>query len=242
MMGWLTETGSGMPMYKIQFFVGLPHASPRQQIAEAMTMHDDADKAFAEAKQKADFVQTLLRQQITGRPDEWQPPIEDDADYADGKLTDAARQRLTGEHELSLWGPKPLPSRDVKAHLPPPVIEVQMTSDDGQLTLVDVKPNPVGPKAYHEWRPSGDYRATITYKELDLGTLDFVATTASHALGIAVERARTVIAQLKKEPKLGFLRFQDVHIHVERVNTQISFVKDQPDFDWRHMEFPTPHF
>lgn len=233
-------------MYRIQFFVGLPHASPRQEVATAITMHDDPDKAFAEAKSKAEFIAKLLHQQFTGRTD-WQPPVEDDEDYVDGHLTEAAKQRLRDERLLELMGPHPLPSRDVRAHLPPPSIELQLTSDDGQITLIDVPMAPMGRKPEQNGsRPSGDYRAQIGMKygdqEVGLGELQYANTTAVRALINATESARLLVTKLQKEPGLRFMNFKDIRIHVERINTQISLVEEGPDFDWRHMEYPAQSF
>lgn len=231
-------------MFRIQFFVGLPYTQPRQQIAEAVTLHDDPDKALSEAHAKAEFIQTLLVQQATGRLN-WQPPMESDSDYKDGKLTDAARQRLMDERLLELMGPHPLPSRKVK-NQNLPVVELQLVSDDGQITLLDVPRQPVSPPTENGWHPSGDYQAHIQLRFGDqfigIGELQFASTTASHALSMATERARQLVTELKKEPKLRFIHFKDIKIMVERINTQISLVEDQPDFDWRHMEFPAPHF
>lgn len=196
-------------MYKIQFLVGLPYQNPPQQIAEAVTLHDDAEKAVAEAKAKAEFILQLLAQ----RP---QPPAEK------GKRVPRL-QKIVG-------------------------LEIRLTADDGQITLLETpkpKRQPPAPDV-PEWRPSGDYRAQILLKfgesMIGLGDLQFASTTASRALSMATERARELIAQLKKEPKLAFIRFQDIKIEVERINTQVTMFGDRPDFDWRHMEFPTPHF
>lgn len=230
-------------MYRIDFFIGAPYASPRQKLAEAHTDHDDHLKAIDVAREKAEFILLLLASKPV---DPATIPVESDEDYVDGKLTAAARQRLIDARLLAQWGPHPLPKREPPKQVIT-ALEVQLTSDNGQIELLTVpKKVPTLPKAVSEWRPSGDYRAEIrlTYaeKELVIGNLDFANTTASHALGLATEQARDLIDKLKKSPGLGFLRFQDVKIHVTRVNTQLSLVEEEPDFDWTELTYPAPRF
>jgi hypothetical protein len=231
-------------MYRIDFFIGMPYASPRQKLAEALTEHDDHVKAVAVAREKAQLILNLLAGKDASQVI---VQTENDEDYVDGKLTAAARQRLIDERLVAQWGPHPLPSREVPKQIITS-LEVQLTSDTGQISLFDLgkKPKALPPLPKLEWRPSGDYQAQILLRygeqKLNIGNVEFANTTAVHALTMATEQARQLIDQLKKSPGLGFLSFNAVTIHVERINTQMSMVEDEPGFDWTELNYPAPRF
>lgn len=140
-----------------------------------------------------------------------------------------------------------------KLPLPPASIEIAVYKDDGQLALFDL-PHTASLPQHHkaEWPASGDFlghvELTVGEQQVEIATTQYAATTSAHALGRAVQTARTLVAELRNDKSLPsqvkrLITFGNVTVTVEQCNTQTSLlpIREEPR-DWSSLTFPQPGF